>query len=485
MSPLSDTCDWCVRARAKPALAAPCARDPREPTASDSRAAGAVGIRPRGESCRRAPASSHAAARDRRDRARRASSTGSRCTPISTRRASCSRAPPRCTRSRTRRSELQARIAAADTRRTAPARGTPARAREAERAALHRARHRRLAPQEALASVRMGDVEVVARQIGRTPRAFKRVAVRCPFGKPAVTEQAAVRRRRPPVPDAVLRHVPVPRRSDLAARGRRRRRALDTRGRGRPRARCAASTRRRRSSGGSGPSSTPASAARRAPAASSACTRTPRSRSRGPATSSATASLAELPVPLARVLLYSVTWTLDLARHQWQDGIRRVESMRGDRRRYADRMAQVDVLVNALRQRVGQVFTLDELAESYDGADDWARACSTTPTRGAAGAERAGHGRRRRVPPLRPRRDGLPAVRRVVLIVVGAVLVFAVGIAVGEALHDNPKPGGHPVARPDAAAAAARAGRARNGHRYRSEPINRFRKTEALATFGR
>jgi uncharacterized protein len=36
----------------------------------------------------------------------------------------------------------------------------------------------------------VGDVEVVARQIGRTPRAFKRVAVRCPFGKPAVTEQA-------------------------------------------------------------------------------------------------------------------------------------------------------------------------------------------------------------------------------------------------------------------------------------------------------
>jgi hypothetical protein len=65
---------------------------------------------------------------------------------------------------------------------------------------------------------------------------------------------------------------------------------------------------------------------------------------------------------------------LDLARHQWQDGIRRVESTRGDRNRYADRMAQVDILVNALRQRVGQVFTLDELAAAYDGADDWARA---------------------------------------------------------------------------------------------------------------
>jgi uncharacterized protein len=33
-------------------------------------------------------------------------------------------------------------------------------------------------------------VEIVERQIGRRPRAFLRVAVRCPFGKPAVTEQA-------------------------------------------------------------------------------------------------------------------------------------------------------------------------------------------------------------------------------------------------------------------------------------------------------
>ena len=34
------------------------------------------------------------------------------------------------------------------------------------------------------------DRQVVARQLGRPPRAFRRVAVRCPFGKPAVTEQA-------------------------------------------------------------------------------------------------------------------------------------------------------------------------------------------------------------------------------------------------------------------------------------------------------
>jgi hypothetical protein len=36
----------------------------------------------------------------------------------------------------------------------------------------------------------MSDEEVVARQIGRRPRAFRRVAVRCPFGRPAITEQA-------------------------------------------------------------------------------------------------------------------------------------------------------------------------------------------------------------------------------------------------------------------------------------------------------
>jgi uncharacterized protein len=35
------------------------------------------------------------------------------------------------------------------------------------------------------------DRAVVERQLGRPPRAFRRVAVRCPFGRPAVTEQTA------------------------------------------------------------------------------------------------------------------------------------------------------------------------------------------------------------------------------------------------------------------------------------------------------
>ena len=35
----------------------------------------------------------------------------------------------------------------------------------------------------------MEDRDVVERQIGRRPRAFRRVAARCPFGAPTVTEQ--------------------------------------------------------------------------------------------------------------------------------------------------------------------------------------------------------------------------------------------------------------------------------------------------------
>jgi uncharacterized protein len=35
------------------------------------------------------------------------------------------------------------------------------------------------------------DRALVERQLGRPPRAFRRVVVRCPFGRPAVTEQTA------------------------------------------------------------------------------------------------------------------------------------------------------------------------------------------------------------------------------------------------------------------------------------------------------
>ncbi|MFZ1879643.1 MAG: hypothetical protein WAU41_05700 [Gaiellaceae bacterium] len=65
---------------------------------------------------------------------------------------------------------------------------------------------------------------------------------------------------------------------------------------------------------------------------------------------------------------------IELARQQWQDGNRRVEASRPNARRYLELTGQVEVVVNVLRQRVGQVFTLAELAEAYDGVDRWAGA---------------------------------------------------------------------------------------------------------------
>jgi hypothetical protein len=62
---------------------------------------------------------------------------------------------------------------------------------------------------------------------------------------------------------------------------------------------------------------------------------------------------------------------VELARQQWQDGNRRVEEARSDRRRYLRLTGQVDTVVAALRQRIGQIFTLAELAEAYGGADHW------------------------------------------------------------------------------------------------------------------
>jgi hypothetical protein len=64
---------------------------------------------------------------------------------------------------------------------------------------------------------------------------------------------------------------------------------------------------------------------------------------------------------------------VELARQQWQDGNRRVEETRPDRDRYLRLTGQVDVVVAGLRRRLGQVFTLAELAAAYSGADDWAR----------------------------------------------------------------------------------------------------------------
>jgi hypothetical protein len=63
---------------------------------------------------------------------------------------------------------------------------------------------------------------------------------------------------------------------------------------------------------------------------------------------------------------------LEIARSEWEEAANRLERERGDARRYGRLLAQVDVVRDELRRRVGQTFTLGELAAAYGDADRWA-----------------------------------------------------------------------------------------------------------------
>ena len=64
---------------------------------------------------------------------------------------------------------------------------------------------------------------------------------------------------------------------------------------------------------------------------------------------------------------------LDVARFQWEEGVRRLEAERSDAVRYRQLSALVDSVADELRRRVGQTFTLAELARAYAGAEEWVR----------------------------------------------------------------------------------------------------------------
>jgi hypothetical protein len=63
--------------------------------------------------------------------------------------------------------------------------------------------------------------------------------------------------------------------------------------------------------------------------------------------------------------------TLEATRHEWAEGHRRLEAAAGDRQRYAQLLAELELVLDELRRRVGQTFTLDDLAATYAGADRW------------------------------------------------------------------------------------------------------------------
>lgn len=74
-----------------------------------------------------------------------------------------------------------------------------------------------------------------------------------------------------------------------------------------------------------------------------------------------------------RVASPPVTTTVELARHQWEEGYRRLRATTADPRRHERLTAQVDILVDELRRRLGQVFTLRELTDEYESAERWTR----------------------------------------------------------------------------------------------------------------
>jgi len=65
---------------------------------------------------------------------------------------------------------------------------------------------------------------------------------------------------------------------------------------------------------------------------------------------------------------------LNLIRQEWDDGNRRLESQRFDAPRYHRLVLQVELVVDELRKKVGQTFTLAELADAYRDVEERAPA---------------------------------------------------------------------------------------------------------------
>jgi hypothetical protein len=68
-----------------------------------------------------------------------------------------------------------------------------------------------------------------------------------------------------------------------------------------------------------------------------------------------------------------VATAVEAARQQWADGNRRFESHAADPDVYLQLLEQLEAATEELRKRVGEVFTLAELADVYGASDAWMR----------------------------------------------------------------------------------------------------------------
>jgi hypothetical protein len=65
--------------------------------------------------------------------------------------------------------------------------------------------------------------------------------------------------------------------------------------------------------------------------------------------------------------------SVDVARHEWEDGTRRLEAARDDVPRYHHLLELLGLVHDELRKRVGGTYTLEQLAAVYGEAESWAR----------------------------------------------------------------------------------------------------------------
>ena len=64
---------------------------------------------------------------------------------------------------------------------------------------------------------------------------------------------------------------------------------------------------------------------------------------------------------------------IEVARQEWEEGTRRLEAERDDRRRYGQLVELLELVLDELRRRVGQTYSLEELVAVYGESERWAR----------------------------------------------------------------------------------------------------------------
>jgi hypothetical protein len=64
---------------------------------------------------------------------------------------------------------------------------------------------------------------------------------------------------------------------------------------------------------------------------------------------------------------------VEVARQEWEEGSRRLEAAREKGRRYRQLLELLELVLDELRKRIGQTYTMQELVAAYGESEHWAR----------------------------------------------------------------------------------------------------------------